>query len=302
MLLKNSLLALNLSAMEIVVMACIIVLCLTLLIVSIVMLAKTQKQNKATEQSVQQNDTPIVIHLTKIAASAQCECVSAPAEEAVEETATVDEAPVEEAAEPVAEEVVEEAAPAVVPVNEDDSMKIMRYNRSFRARIIQSDDQVKEWYGMLKNAILSYEKVNSRISWKYESFTYRRNPVAKLFVTGKTLYLYLPLNAADYAETKYKLEDASNIVQVAETPARYKLKSERRVKYALELIGEICEKLGSEKQEREPVDYYEPYCGDLTLINKGLIKRVIEDAKTSFIGANMLSKEQNNDTESDENN
>lgn len=302
MLLKNSLLALNLSAMEIVVMACIIVLCLTLLIVSIVMLAKTQKQNKATEQSVQQNDTPIVIHLTKIAASAQCECVSAPAEEAVEETATVDEAPVEEAAEPVAEEVVEEAAPAVVPVNEDDSMKIMRYNRSFRARIIQSDDQVKEWYGMLKNAILSYEKVNSRISWKYESFTYRRNPVAKLFVTGKTLYLYLPLNAADYAETKYKLEDASNIIQVAETPARYKLKSERRVKYALELIGEICEKLGSEKQEREPVDYYEPYCGDLTLINKGLIKRVIEDAKTSFIGANMLSKEQNNDTESDENN
>lgn len=286
--------------MEIVIMACIIVLCLTLLIVSIVMLAKAQKQNKTTDQGAQQN-TPIVIHLTKkIAVPAQCECVSAPVEEVIEETATVDEAPVEEAAEqPVAEEVVEEAAPAVVPVQEDDSLKVMRYNRSFRARIIQSDDQVKEWYGMLKNAILSYEKVNSRISWKYESFTYRRNPVAKLFVTGKTLYLYLPLNAADYAETKYKLEDASNIIQVAETPARYKLKSERRVKYAMELIEEICTKLGSEQQEREPVDYYEPYNGDLALIKKGLIKRVIEDSKKSFIGASGFNKEQDKDTDFD---
>ena len=151
----------------------------------------------------------------------------------------------------------------------------------------------------MKNCILSYDKVSSRISWKHENFTYRRNAVAKLFIKGKTLYLYLAVNPADYADSKYKLEDVSNVSQFADTPALYKLKSEKRVRYAQDLIEEICTKLGSKKLEREPVDYYEPYNSDAALIKKGLVKRVIEDASKSFIGASGYSKAQDADTESD---
>ena len=303
MSLKTSLLAPAFTWVDLVIMGCVVVLLIALLVSCIVLLAKTNKRNDDEMQPDQQPQAPVIIHLTKK--------VEVPAEEAKEVEEEVAPAPVEEVAEEPApapvEEVVEEVvpetevavaeAPAVVPVEEEYIENTMRYNRSFRARLIQADDEIKEWYGALKNDIMAYDRVSSRISWKYESFSYRRNPVARVFIKGKTLYLYLPLNAADYEESKYKLEDVSNISQFAETPALYRLKSERRVKYALELIAEICAKLGSEKREIEPVDYYEPYCSDLALIEKGLVKRVIEDANTSFIATRSKAQDDEEEAE-----
>lgn len=190
--------------------------------------------------------------------------------------------------------VVEAVAEMQAPEGEVESAT--RYNRSFHARLIQSDDDVKEWYGILKNRVLSYEKVSSRMSWKYESFAYRRNSVAKIFIKGKTLYLYLALNPADYAEGKYKIEDVSNVSQFADTPSLYRIKSEKRVRYAQELIDEICTKLGSKKSKREPVNYYEPYESDAKLTEKGLVKCVVEDASHSFIGSSG-NKSQDGDEE-----
>ena len=34
-----------------------------------------------------------------------------------------------------------------------------RYNRSFAAKLIQSEDKVKRWYSELKRELLSYKKV-----------------------------------------------------------------------------------------------------------------------------------------------
>lgn len=182
--------------------------------------------------------------------------------------------------------------PAQSAAELDGEFNAMRYNRSFRARLIQSADELKEWYGAIKNEILSYDRVTNRISWKYESFSYRRNAVAKMFIKGKTLCLYLALNPADYDGSKFSLEDESAISQFKDTPALYRIKSEKRVRYAAELIADVCAKLQTTKTDREPVDYYEPYNGTLALIQKGLIKRVIEDAATSFTGADSFNAAQ----------
>lgn len=278
------------TGVEIAVVVCIVVLCVTLLIMSIVVLSVTTKRRgEAERKRTKQN--PIIIHQTRritvpgrVAEPVIVYVKDNKAEEIAEEESAIADALPEEQPEPAASEETENA---------------MRYNRSFRARLIQSDDEVKEWYATIKNTVMAYDRVSSRISWKYESFNYRRNAVAKLFIKGKTLYLYLPLKASDYAGTKYKLEDVSKVAQFADTPALYKLKSERRVKYAEELLAEVCQKLGSKHTDREPVDYYEPYNSDVALIKKGLVKRVIEDAKTSFIGASGFSKEQDEDTEFD---
>lgn len=196
-------------------------------------------------------------------------------------------------------DAAEPEIPSVAPVFTPDAnpdlesqYNAMRYNRSFRARLIQSDDEVKEWYGGIKNEILSYDRVTSRISWKYESFSYRRNAVAKLFIKGKTLCLYLALNPADYEGSKFTLEDESGISQFKDTPALYRIKSEKRARYAAELIKDVCARLQTTKTDREPVDYYEPYNGTLALIQKGLVKRVIEDAATSFTGADSFNPAQ----------
>ena len=297
---KSLLLAIEFTSVEIAAIILVCALALALVVAVIVLVHFLKTRSAETKQVVEQ-PSPIIIHQTKkVEVTKQVVYVPVPAP--APEPAPVEEAAESEetvAEEPVVKETVEEEVVAVeetAPVEVDESENAMRYNRSFRARLIQSDDEVKEWYGNIKNAILTYDRVSSRISWKYESFSYRRSAVAKLFIKGKTLYLYLPLNAADYADTKYKLEDVSKVAQFADTPALFKLKSERRVKYAQELIDEICVKLGSKKTEREPVDYYEPYNSDVALIKKGLVKRVIEDANKSFIGASGFSKEQDEDT------
>lgn len=281
---------LALSGIEIAMLISIIVLGAALITVSFALYFVISR-NRARRAQPREKASPVIIYETK---QVEVEKAAQPAPQPVVEE--IEEQPAPEAVEELA---VTEAA-AQPPVAEDETEYAMRYNRSFRARLIQSDDEVKDWYGTLKNAIMSYHRVSSRISWKNESFNYRRNPVAKLFIKGKTLYLYLPLNASDYADTKYKLEDVSKIAQFADTPALYKLKSERRVNYALDLIDEVCTKLGSKKTEREAVDYYEPYNNDVALIKKGLVKRVIEDANKSFIGASGFSKAQDSDTDFDD--
>lgn len=284
-----------LSDVQLITLILVAVICVALFINIICLLVYFKKngKNSSANQS-QQNYYPVIIRETKrVPVEKQVVYVPVAAEPVVEE-------PEEEEIPTVEKEIaVAEAVAQMQAVVVDDSENAMRYNRSFRARLIQSEDEVKEWYGALKNCILSYDKVSSRISWKHENFTYRRNAVAKLFIKGKTLYLYLAVNPADYADSKYKLEDVSNVSQFADTPALYKLKSEKRVRYAQDLIEEICTKLGSKKLEREPVDYYEPYNSDAALIKKGLVKRVIEDASKSFIGASGYSKAQDADTESD---
>lgn len=287
------------TAMEIAIITCIIVLCVVLFVLGIILFVQSKKRNKSAEQlNKQRHEPPVIIYLTKRIEVLQE--VDAPAER-------LPDLPVEDEYDEVptvmgeiaAAEAAEAAAKLLFGAGENPENG-MRYNRSFRARLIQSDDQVKDWYGIIKNAILAHDKVTSRISWKYESFSYRRNAVAKLFIKGKTLYLYLPLNAADYADSKYKLEDVSEFSQFADTPALYRLKSDKRIKYAQELIEEVCAKLGSGKLETQSVDYYEPYNSDLALIKKGLVKRVVEDADKSFIGAGGFSKAQDKDTEFDD--
>ena len=95
--------------------------------------------------------------------------------------------------------------------------------------------------------------------------------------------MYLPLNVADYVDSKYKVEEVEeNIESYQDTPLMYRIKNERRMQYAKELYAEVMAKLDVKRIVRESVDYYVPYEGIVELINKGLIKRVIAKETTLF--------------------
>ena len=160
---------------------------------------------------------------------------------------------------------------------------ILRYDRSFTARLIQSDDEVKNGYTDLKNLLLSYAKVHLRMSWKRETFRIGGDVVARLAFRGETLCVYLPLDPNDYADTKYKTEDASDSVAYADTPLLYRLKNPRRFKYAAQLIDEVMAKRGAQQTDREAQDYYLPYEGLMELIKKGLVKRNVKAAGSEAI-------------------
>ncbi len=189
---------------------------------------------------------------------------------------------------------------AVIIEEESAEAGRLRYDKSFTARIIQSDDEIKNWYTEIKNELLSYKKAKCRMSWKRETFKVGKEVVAKLSFRGKTMCLFLALDVNDYADSKYQLEDVSNIPSNADTPAMYRLKSAKRIKYAGDLIAAVMEKHDAPRIERESEDYYMPYEGIVELIKKGLVKRDIKSAEDEAIFNQGKSVEEQPQTESAE--
>lgn len=144
------------------------------------------------------------------------------------------------------------------------------YDRSFKARVMQADDQLKEFYDLLKNKLLSYKAVKSRFSWSGESFRIGRKLYAVLAVKGKTLNLYLAIDPNTLLESKFKVEDASDSKKYIDVPTRYAIKNPLRSRYALELIETVLE--GIEPSNAPYVDYKLPYENTAKLVEMGLIK------------------------------
>ena len=232
---------------------------------------------------------------------------------------TVENAPqvekIEEKPAEIAPQVVEEAQPVVVEeqqtivvkradpiiVEEDSISSRLRYDKSFTARLIQSDDDIKYWYTEIKNEILSYKGVKSRISWKRETFKCGGKLVlAKLGYRGKVLCLYLPLNPYEYDE-KYHVENASDMSCYEDTPLMIRLKNRKRVETAKGLLRTVMEQNNIMRAPHEAVDYYIPYEGILDLIKKGLIKRDIRSSQDEAIFERDLAAATVNYDEEDEN-
>ncbi len=217
-------------------------------------------------------------------------------EEAVEEEA-VEEVVEEETAEEQVEEVVEEEEVVVevqeevqeAPQEEGEQVEegeegenknifanMMKYNRSFIARIIQSEDDVKNYYGAVKTALLSYKRVNSNIAWGAERFNKGRETIARLKIRGKTLCLYLALDPNEYKTSVYHHTDVSDNKSLHGTPMMVKIKSPLGVKKAIRLIDELLAKRAGIKvsvAERDYAAMY-PYETMEELIEEGLVKDV----------------------------
>lgn len=157
-----------------------------------------------------------------------------------------------------------------------DFENMMKYNRSFIARIIQSSDDVKNYYGSVKHALLSYKKVNSNVGWSSERFNKGRETVARLKIRGKTLCLYLALDPNEYKTSVYHQVDVSDNKSVNGTPMMVKIKSPLGVKKAIRLIDELLLKRNGERRtipERDYAAMY-PYETIEQLIEDGLVKEI----------------------------
>lgn len=169
------------------------------------------------------------------------------------------------------------AIDVLLPDEESFEGGTLRYDKSFTARLIQSENEIKSWYTDIKNELLSYKRVHDRMSWKRESYNFGRKAFAKISFRGNTLCLYLPIDPNTLIDSKYKVESVEVNASYADTPCLYRIKNSKRARYAKELIAIVAGFVQTEKVERDSVDYYLPYEGLVELINKGLIKRNIKD-------------------------
>ncbi|MGN1104922.1 MAG: hypothetical protein ACI4QI_08645 [Candidatus Coproplasma sp.] len=157
-----------------------------------------------------------------------------------------------------------------------DFANMMKYNRSFIARIIQGTDEQKNYYGQVKTALLSYKKVNSNVAWGAERFNKGRETIARFKIRGKTLCLYLALDPAEFETSVYHHVDVSDNKSMHGTPMMVKIKSPRGVKKAIRLIDIMLEKRDGIKRNVAERDYAAmyPYETIEELIEDGLVKDV----------------------------
>ena len=261
-------------------------------------------------------ETPVVEEAAEVVEEASVvEEAAEVVEEApvVEETAeVVEEAPVvEEAAEvveeaPVANEVVETApvvepeapaepvAPTIVPTYFDNAGNHIdiKYSRSFISNIIQGDEMIKEYYSDLKNHILSYQDVKSRLSWKFDSYNRGRDQLFKIKVRGKTICIYLALDPDNYEVSKYHHE-AIDAKIFEDVPMLFKIKSGLGLRKAKQLVDDTMAKFGIEKSEKPKfVDYVAkyPYTETEELVQQKLVKVLVSDSSKT-VKSGKKSKE-----------
>lgn len=169
-------------------------------------------------------------------------------------------------------EIVEEVA------EEPKEDLVMRIDRSFTAKLKQSDDEVKDRYGMIKNALLSYKKFKSTVSWNADRFNCGRATIAKMNIRGKTLCVYFALDPKDpaFKQTIYNQKDMSDQKAYAQTPFMMKIKSDLAAKRAVRLVETLAEQKGvAKKKDFEEVDYKKTYryAGDRQLELTGLLRK-----------------------------
>ncbi|MDE7164787.1 MAG: hypothetical protein K2O04_05140 [Clostridiales bacterium] len=154
---------------------------------------------------------------------------------------------------------------------EASSAETVTYSQSVLSKLISSTDVVKNRYSELKNYLLSYKKARANMSRSRESFYIGRNCYARIAVRGKTLCVYLALDPQKYAGTKYNVEDVLGVKSYADTPCLIRIKSERALKYAKELIDELMHNIEAEKSDRAPSNYVELFKSIEMLQKKKLI-------------------------------
>lgn len=148
----------------------------------------------------------------------------------------------------------------------------IRYVKSFTAKFSQSEAEVKDYYTILKNYVLSYKGTHSRISWHYDAINAGRDYILKYAIRGKTLCVYFALDPSKL-DDKYKVEEAKGR-KFEDVPVLYRIKNDRRYEYAKELIDLLMKEKGLEQGEVPSEDYHIKKESTKALLDRGLIKEV----------------------------
>lgn len=154
----------------------------------------------------------------------------------------------EEVIAPVVAEETEEVAATEEEDTEDDRFVVKR--TPFAQKMLTLDAKTQIYYEKIHNAFKALRKINPRISSKGVSYRLGRELVAKISVRGKTMRLHLALNVNDFAQNIYFQKDLSDVKAYVEVPFMVKVKSDRGLKKALELVEALCQAKAIEKKVR----------------------------------------------------
>jgi hypothetical protein len=155
---------------------------------------------------------------------------------------------------------------------EKGEVTIVRYNKSFIAKLIQLSDTAKGWYGTIKNEMLSYNRVWNRTSWSSDNINMCDNCMAKFVIVKDILCLYF---ATDFGKIGRKLHVVhGGKGRYKKTPWLLRIESKEDVEAAVQLFAIAAKKYDLERLETRNVNYYLTYESTTALIERGLMKEI----------------------------
>ncbi|MBO5851068.1 MAG: hypothetical protein J6R29_01910 [Clostridia bacterium] len=119
--------------------------------------------------------------------------------------------------------------------------KIVYTKKSFAEKMFDCDPIILERYDELKNLLLIYKKVKSRISNTCDTFKFGGTQLAKISTSGKSLKLYLNLEMNE-VESRLKCKEAGHKKAYEEVPVFLRIRSPRSMKNAKYLINQLATK------------------------------------------------------------
>lgn len=248
-------------------------LCAALLVAEIFLFVRRAKKNS--EPAEKADETAATLPETQPAAPE--EITEEPAEEPIAET------PAEESAEEITETPTEEI-PEETEEDDEEEIEIVdgrrlrvRYDYSFRAKLIQSSAETQRYYGELAALAAAYPKLKLRESRKQVRIYAGRKTVAVMLFKGRKLCVAYALDPVEYENTKYRLTDMSAVKKYEKTSALLKLTSDRRSRYSKELLDAAAAAAGLTRGEPDySGDYALPYRTTAQLVADGLVRRIGE--------------------------
>ncbi len=137
------------------------------------------------------------------------------------------------------------AAPAKKPMFKEVAQVLAasrKKSQSVAKKLIYANGQNQDWFTEIDNLFRSYNNVSVRISCKAISYYLGRKLLAKVVFNGRTIRLFLALDAKSFDYNKYFQKDMGNVKTYASVPLSVKIKSERACKRANELVTAVCER------------------------------------------------------------
>lgn len=137
------------------------------------------------------------------------------------------------------------------------SSSIGKINKiDFDEKVEKSSPDLKRHYNEIKNVIMKYRNVHSRISKAGDSFRCKGQKYVYMTIVGKTLKVYLALDPFSIDQNVYHHRDVSNKKKYQVTPTLLRVKSELSVKKTIKLIEVMFEdNMIDVKKKVEEKDY-----------------------------------------------
>ncbi|MDE6188790.1 MAG: hypothetical protein K2G37_00695 [Clostridia bacterium] len=123
---------------------------------------------------------------------------------------------------------------------------------NFGDRINLMEEDVRLYYTALRDYLLSFKKVKNRLSIRCDSFRLGGELICKMAIGGKTLKIFLAVDATkeEVRSKKLHFRDMSSSLAYKEVPAMIPVKSELCVNKVIEVIDLMMKERGATKKNK----------------------------------------------------